>query len=252
MPQLGTRPVLTTPSASAEVWINDGGTSYRIAWSTLQSLLTQNLGTSNLVSTSDARTYHLSGDNDSNRLQFLNNSNDVLSQIQGDGTTQKRRLTAGAVGDAVEYPISASGRVSSTGGIMELINNTGQRIFDFRQGSGNGRLNILGSTGTGILSLFSFGGIGQITSPRVLIGNDSNSSFLIFDSTYVTMNSVNKPFNVRMGTGLMSVYSTSIATDLAFQVNSTNGRVSMPNLPTSSAGLSAGDIWNNSGVLNIV
>lgn len=31
-----------------------------------------------------------------------------------------------------------------------------------------------------------------------------------------------------------------------------NGVLNAPNLPTSSAGLSAGDIWNNSNVLNIV
>lgn len=31
-----------------------------------------------------------------------------------------------------------------------------------------------------------------------------------------------------------------------------NGVVNMANLPTSSAGLSAGDLWNNSGVINIV
>lgn len=31
-----------------------------------------------------------------------------------------------------------------------------------------------------------------------------------------------------------------------------NGRINMANLPTSSAGLATGDIWNNSGVINIV
>ena len=31
-----------------------------------------------------------------------------------------------------------------------------------------------------------------------------------------------------------------------------NGKINMGSLPTSSAGLSSGDIWNNSGVLNIV
>ena len=31
-----------------------------------------------------------------------------------------------------------------------------------------------------------------------------------------------------------------------------NSNVNMANLPTASAGLSSGDIWNNSGVLNIV
>ena len=33
---------------------------------------------------------------------------------------------------------------------------------------------------------------------------------------------------------------------------SNNGRLNIASLPTSSAGLSAGDIWNNGGVLNIV
>ena len=31
-----------------------------------------------------------------------------------------------------------------------------------------------------------------------------------------------------------------------------DGTINFANLPTSSAGLSAGDIWNNSGVINIV
>jgi hypothetical protein len=31
-----------------------------------------------------------------------------------------------------------------------------------------------------------------------------------------------------------------------------SGKVNFASLPTSSAGLSAGDIWNNGGVLNIV
>jgi hypothetical protein len=32
----------------------------------------------------------------------------------------------------------------------------------------------------------------------------------------------------------------------------TNGNLNLPNLPTSASGLSAGDLWNNSGVINIV
>lgn len=39
---------------------------------------------------------------------------------------------------------------------------------------------------------------------------------------------------------------------VARMIISDNGRVNMANLPTSSAGLSAGDLWNNGGVLNIV
>ena len=32
----------------------------------------------------------------------------------------------------------------------------------------------------------------------------------------------------------------------------TNGNLNLPNLPTSSSGLASGDLWNNSGVINIV
>jgi hypothetical protein len=48
-------------------------------------------------------------------------------------------------------------------------------------------------------------------------------------------------------------------TSLLFGTNDTlrvtiknTGVVNIANMPTSSAGLSAGDLWNNSGVVNIV
>jgi hypothetical protein len=43
-----------------------------------------------------------------------------------------------------------------------------------------------------------------------------------------------------------------IQVDGTTQFAISNGNISMPNLPTSSAGLSSGDLWNNSGVVNIV
>ena len=46
---------------------------------------------------------------------------------------------------------------------------------------------------------------------------------------------------------LMPTTGLNILTDLK-----TNGNINASNLPTSSAGLSSGDIWNNGGVLNIV
>jgi len=42
------------------------------------------------------------------------------------------------------------------------------------------------------------------------------------------------------------------ATSKGVLVLKESGVVNMPNLPTSSTGLSAGDLWNNSGVINIV
>lgn len=45
---------------------------------------------------------------------------------------------------------------------------------------------------------------------------------------------------------------TSITGVTHYAFHSTSGRIRFENLPTSSAGLSSGEIWNNSGVLQIV
>ena len=52
------------------------------------------------------------------------------------------------------------------------------------------------------------------------------------------------------GTSVMKLFDSTAST-VNFEVKD-NGTINMANLPTSSAGLSAGDLWNNSGVLNIV
>lgn len=53
------------------------------------------------------------------------------------------------------------------------------------------------------------------------------------------------------GTGLSFQTGTGAALVENMKIDR-NGVINMPNLPTSSAGLSAGDLWNNSGVVNIV
>ena len=49
----------------------------------------------------------------------------------------------------------------------------------------------------------------------------------------------------------LGIHIVESATIKCFEIKA-NGRVLMPNLPTSAAGLSAGDLWNNAGVVNIV
>ena len=64
----------------------------------------------------------------------------------------------------------------------------------------------------------------------------------------------NKTLTVK-GTGTGSGTSSLLCEDSAGASNlevKDNGVVNMANLPTSSTGLSAGDLWNNSGVINIV
>jgi hypothetical protein len=69
-----------------------------------------------------------------------------------------------------------------------------------------------------------------------------------------TSANANKTLTV-VGTGTGSGTSSLLCEDSAGASNlevKDNGVVNMANLPISSAGLSAGDLWNNSGVLNIV
>jgi len=55
------------------------------------------------------------------------------------------------------------------------------------------------------------------------------------------------------GTGAQSIglYATATGAATNYAIKS-DGNINMTNLPTSSAGLSAGDLWNNAGVINIV
>lgn len=56
---------------------------------------------------------------------------------------------------------------------------------------------------------------------------------------------------VQMAGAVSGTVDTAITWANGLIVSSTGG-VQMPNLPTSAAGLSAGDLWNNSGVVTIV
>ena len=90
------------------------------------------------------------------------------------------------------------------------------------------------------------------------IGNaDSASStynegdFFIYNASTVKNNLlITKTGQTIISNGGTSVIGTE---DISLQGDTLlNANVNMANLPTSSAGLSSGDIWNNSGVLNIV
>lgn len=52
-------------------------------------------------------------------------------------------------------------------------------------------------------------------------------------------------FNFKIGRG------STPGSNVDFEVNATNGKISMYNLPTSAVGLSSGDLWNDSGTVKI-
>ena len=67
---------------------------------------------------------------------------------------------------------------------------------------------------------------------------DKSTEYLRVGSTEFMLGNVG-------GTPLISMNSASNKTTIS-------GKVAMPTIPTSASGLSAGDIWSNSGILTIV
>jgi predicted ribonuclease toxin of YeeF-YezG toxin-antitoxin module len=58
-------------------------------------------------------------------------------------------------------------------------------------------------------------------------------------------------YNIEAANGNFQIVEAGIAGEEHFTIKP-GGTINMKNLPTSSGGLSTGDVWNNSGVLNIV
>jgi hypothetical protein len=123
----------------------------------------------------------------------------------------------------------------------------GTQIIEMNSVSNNGRLYVNNPTATnGTLSVES------------KVQGLSGSSVYALNSASNTSNSVNRAVwaeaNGTGGTGTTNVgghFTASGGTTANYAIT-TDGNVNMANLPTSSAGLSAGDLWNNAGVINIV
>jgi hypothetical protein len=77
-----------------------------------------------------------------------------------------------------------------------------------------------------------------------------NATMQLWD-TNPTPGSVGQ-FNLESANGTFVITADPAGTPVTVLVGKANGTLNLPNLPTSSAGLSSGDVWNNSGVLNIV
>jgi hypothetical protein len=58
-------------------------------------------------------------------------------------------------------------------------------------------------------------------------------------------------YNIEAANGNFQIVEAGTAGEEHFTIKP-GGTINMKNLPTSSSGLSTGDVWNNSGVLNIV
>ena len=152
-----------------------------------------------------------------------------------------------------------NGYISVAQNTMTSSNFALNNAFNFQAGSGTDMTFALSSH----LNSFSFFSNGLSESDKILeLSADSANAitYLDFGSTNSTTSYYNQS---RIQSQLTTTTAGSEDSEMTFQTSNAgtltsqmiikaNGVINMPNLPTSSAGLVAGDLWNNSGVINIV
>jgi len=123
----------------------------------------------------------------------------------------------------------------------------GTQVVEMNSVSNNGRLYVNNPTSTsGTLSVESK--VQGITGASVYALNSaSNTTSSENRAVWGEANGTGGTTTTNVG----GYFTASGGTTANYAIKS-NGNINMANLPTSSAGLSAGDLWNNAGVINIV
>lgn len=121
--------------------------------------------------------------------------------------------------------------------VFKTENSAGVIAFSiYEQSGGNSRVNFYNSAGgTPVIQLDSVAG-SYFNSGGFRVG---------------TTASLASTFAVQGTSGTSNVIRAINNTSANLFIVRANGQVAMPNLPTSSAGLSAGDLWNDAGTLKI-
>ena len=223
-----------------------------------------NLGNANL--TADAnRTYTLNGSLSSNTLVIKNGAGTDLLKIQGNGVI----FSNGAGGVATNTAFGEFGLDAVTTG----DNNTAFGNFAL-SALNTGRFNVGlgGGALIGVTSGFYNVGIGyqslrgvSTTLYNTAIGYDSGryitggatsntgGNNCVFIGSRTKALGINENNSIQIGDNVTGNGSNTTTIGNASTVLSVlRGTLNLPDCPTSSAGLNAGDIWSNSGVLTIV
>jgi hypothetical protein len=166
-------------------------------------------------------------------------------------------------------------RIFSTGNV--LINTTTDAGFKLDV-NGTARVSgnlYIGNTQNQFASLNPYlffqrgAGNGLMFTPVNAINAASQNGVVIMDSIYGyvtyaggthTFNALSINTNINTGGSYNGIIRgfyynptlTSMTGVTHYAIHTTSGRIRFENLPTSSAGLSAGDIWNDGGTLKIV
>jgi len=153
--------------------------------------------------------------------------------------------------------------LNSSAGEMFVVTNNGTGTF-------NGQINTSGINSSGQYGTLLLNGGANGTTNAILITAQGASSL----TTSINLVTISRTYDPTSGSGVYNnlviqptinqtggangitrglyVNPTLTAAADFRAIETTNGKIVFGNLPTSSAGLPTGALWNNSGVINIV
>ena len=199
----------------------------------------------------------------------------VTSVGSGTGLTGGPITTSGTLSIANDG-VTAD-KISSTDNTFKVASsevavNDGQADVDFRvEGdtdanlllcdAGNDRVVIGGTTPTESAKFAVLGDGSAVVASIENANTGSGLSVLVVKGPNPiiqwedTAGTGNATFNVGVDDNILyfdEVTGSSAVRTLSMRKVGSSGVINLANIPTSSAGLSSGDVWNNSGVLNII
>ena len=214
------------------------------------------------------------------KLRIFGSTGNVTIQNGGTFTDAGYRLDVngtGATAGALRVTggvtvLQGSGNTGSTRSLIVLNSSAGEMFVVTNNGTGtfNGQINTSGINSSGQYGTLLLNGGANGTTNAILITAQGASSL----TTSINLVTISRTYDPTSGSGVYNnlviqptinqtggangitrglyVNPTLTAAADFRAIETTNGKIVFGNLPTSSAGLPTGALWNNSGVINIV
>ena len=175
---------------------------------------------------------------------------DVNGTARFAGRIDAGTFTPGA--GATAYTIATTGRISAGNGISFRSPLVGDSIFIGFSPIGTGTIDVF----TGSTRVFQFGGAGGDPAAMAVATPNFNPSSGTGDKSIFQVSGSYQTSGTYSG-AIRGFYYNPTLTSMTgvtahYAFHSTSGRVRLEGLPTSPAGLSAGDLYNDLGTLKIV
>lgn len=178
----------------------------------------------------------LASNTSSSLINFSDTDDEDVGKIEYDHADNNMSFRVNA---SERMRIDSSGNVgigtSSPGRNLDVQSSSGDadvRIFAQGTGSGDDSILYLAIAGTTSTTRINFGDVDDADRGRIIYGHSGD--YMSFTTAASEAMRIDSSGNVGIGT------------------SSPGSKLSVVGLPTSSAGLSAGDIWNDGGTLKIV